>query len=154
MIRIAITGPESTGKSWLTEQLAQAFNTTFIPEYARKYIEQLNRPYDFNDIEIIAAIGRFGPYIQYNKAFYSLAKTDDPLTVTIDRAVEIMAEKKKKDAEKICLAPCSYPFMAVLYSLNEMSAPFCPQAPPHHGRRLPFCRPSTFSRHRSIDTFQ
>lgn len=54
MIRIAITGPESTGKSWLTEQLAQAFNTTFIPEYARKYIEQLNRPYDFNDIEIIA----------------------------------------------------------------------------------------------------
>ncbi len=54
-----------------------------------------------NEIEIIAAIGRFGPYIQYNKAFYSLSKTDDPLTVTIERAVEIMAEKKRKDAEKL-----------------------------------------------------
>lgn len=54
MIRIAITGPESTGKSWLTEQLAKKFGTTFIPEYARDYIEHLNRPYDFEDIEIIA----------------------------------------------------------------------------------------------------
>ncbi len=52
--RIAITGPESTGKSWLTKELAKKFNTTYIPEYAREYIANLNRPYDFEDIEIIA----------------------------------------------------------------------------------------------------
>ncbi len=52
--RIAITGPESTGKSWLTEHLALHFNTKFVPEYAREYIDHLNRPYTFDDIEIIA----------------------------------------------------------------------------------------------------
>jgi NadR type nicotinamide-nucleotide adenylyltransferase len=52
--RIAVTGPESTGKSWLTEHLAIHFNTKFVSEYAREYIENLNRPYVFEDIEAIA----------------------------------------------------------------------------------------------------
>ena len=52
--RIAITGPESTGKSWLTEHLALQFNTVFVTEYAREYIDSLNRPYTFEDIEVIA----------------------------------------------------------------------------------------------------
>jgi NadR type nicotinamide-nucleotide adenylyltransferase len=52
--KIVITGPESTGKSILTQQLAQHYNTVFIPEYARFYIENLNRKYNFNDIEHIA----------------------------------------------------------------------------------------------------
>ncbi len=52
--RIAITGPESTGKSWLTEHLALQFNTVFVAEYAREYINNLNRPYTFEDIEAIA----------------------------------------------------------------------------------------------------
>jgi NadR type nicotinamide-nucleotide adenylyltransferase len=37
VIKIAIIGPESTGKSVLSEQLAQHFNTVFVPEYAREY---------------------------------------------------------------------------------------------------------------------
>lgn len=53
-LTIAITGPESTGKSWLSEQLAIHFNTLSVAEYAREYIENLERPYDFNDIELIA----------------------------------------------------------------------------------------------------
>lgn len=54
IIRIAIVGPESTGKTTLTEQLATHFNTAFVPEYARSYMESLNRPYDINDIISIA----------------------------------------------------------------------------------------------------
>ena len=53
-LTIAITGPESTGKSWLSEQLAIHFNTLSVAEYAREYIEDLERPYDFKDIELIA----------------------------------------------------------------------------------------------------
>ncbi len=44
------------------------------------------------------AIGRFGPYIRHDNAFYSLPKTDDPMSVTTERAIEIMEEKR--NAEK------------------------------------------------------
>lgn len=50
--------------------------------------------------EVVANIGRFGPYIRYGKKFVSLKKEDDPHTVTLDRALELIAEKKKADAEK------------------------------------------------------
>ena len=49
--------------------------------------------------EVVANIGRFGPYIRYGKKFVSL-KEDDPHTVSLDRALEVIAEKKKADAEK------------------------------------------------------
>jgi DNA topoisomerase-1 len=49
--------------------------------------------------EIAASIGRFGPYIRYGKKFVSL-KEDDPHTISLERALEVIAEKKKADAEK------------------------------------------------------
>ena len=52
--RIAITGPESTGKSVLAEQLALHFKTSWVPEFARNYIAELNRPYHEQDILHIA----------------------------------------------------------------------------------------------------
>ncbi len=53
--RIAITGPESTGKSWLAEKLAERYQTAWVPEYAREYLAEINRPYVREDILIIAA---------------------------------------------------------------------------------------------------
>jgi NadR type nicotinamide-nucleotide adenylyltransferase len=52
--RIAITGPESTGKSWLAEKLATHFGTVWVPEYARQYLHDLQRPYTMADVERIA----------------------------------------------------------------------------------------------------
>ena len=52
--RIAITGPESTGKSLLSEQLAKHYNTKWVPEFSREYLEGLDRPYHYNDILNIA----------------------------------------------------------------------------------------------------
>lgn len=54
MTRIAITGPESTGKSWLTAQLAAFYQVPFVPEYSREYLDQLCRPYTYPDILTIA----------------------------------------------------------------------------------------------------
>jgi NadR type nicotinamide-nucleotide adenylyltransferase len=48
--KIAITGPESTGKSNLAKQLAEHFQTVFVPEFARDYINNLSRPYSQEDI--------------------------------------------------------------------------------------------------------
>jgi nicotinamide riboside kinase len=51
---IVISGPESTGKSTLTKQLADFYKAPYIPEIAREYIEKLNRPYCFDDVLSIA----------------------------------------------------------------------------------------------------
>lgn len=53
--------------------------------------------------KITANIGRFGPYIKYDSKFVSL-KEDDPYTVTLERALEIVAEKKIADANKLVKA--------------------------------------------------
>lgn len=53
-IRIAITGPESTGKTTLAKQLAELYNGQYIREFAREYIEKLPHLYTFEDIESIA----------------------------------------------------------------------------------------------------
>ena len=52
--KIVVTGPESTGKSTLCEKLALKYNTAWIPEFARQYLLELGRPYDYDDLLIIA----------------------------------------------------------------------------------------------------
>ncbi len=52
--RIAITGPESTGKSELARQLAEHYNTVWVPEYAREYLKQRGGKYEKDDIVKIA----------------------------------------------------------------------------------------------------
>jgi len=54
MQKIIITGPESTGKTTLAQQLAQHYQTVCVPEYARDYIDQLNRSYEEYDLLEIA----------------------------------------------------------------------------------------------------
>ena len=53
-IRIGIIGPESTGKTTLTNQLAAIYSGTAVPEYARTYVEQLQTPYTYEDVCNIA----------------------------------------------------------------------------------------------------
>ena len=45
-------------------------------------------------------IGRFGPYVKYGSKFVSIKKDDDPYTIELPRALELIAEKKKADAER------------------------------------------------------
>jgi nicotinamide riboside kinase len=52
--RIVVTGPECTGKSWLSYQLACKTSELWLPEYARHYIRHLNRPYKKEDVVHIA----------------------------------------------------------------------------------------------------
>jgi NadR type nicotinamide-nucleotide adenylyltransferase len=54
MIRIAVTGPESTGKSTLSEALAKHFNCPWVPEYAREFLTQTNGYYEQQDLDTIA----------------------------------------------------------------------------------------------------
>lgn len=49
LIKIAIVGPESTGKSTIARALATSFNTICVPEFAREYCQGLNRNYTLED---------------------------------------------------------------------------------------------------------
>ena len=51
---ITIVGAESSGKTVLAKQLAEALSCIWVPEYAREYLEKLDRPYEFEDLVGIA----------------------------------------------------------------------------------------------------
>jgi nicotinamide riboside kinase len=52
--KIVIIGPESTGKSTLSEQLAQTYKCSWCPEYAREYLLKHGMNYSFEDLLTIA----------------------------------------------------------------------------------------------------
>ncbi|HNQ67552.1 MAG TPA: type I DNA topoisomerase [Bacteroidales bacterium] len=53
----------------------------------------------YENDDIIISLGKYGPYIKNNGAFFSLTKKDDPYTININRAIEIIQEKKSKGSE-------------------------------------------------------
>lgn len=52
----------------------------------------------YQDNEVVIGAGRFGPYVKWNEQFISIPKGEDPLSVDMDRAIEIIGEKQKADA--------------------------------------------------------
>ncbi len=67
-------------------------------------LELFKLPRDIGTFEgkkVVAAVGRFGPYIRHDSKFVSLKKTDDPLTITIERAEELIKEKREKDKKRL-----------------------------------------------------
>jgi DNA topoisomerase-1 len=56
----------------------------------------------FEDSEMVIGLGKFGPYVRHDGKFYSLKKgVDDPYTITEERAVEIIKEKREGDKMKV-----------------------------------------------------
>jgi DNA topoisomerase-1 len=50
--------------------------------------------------EVTVGAGRFGPYVRYNDKFVSIPKDEDPIEITLERCVELLKEKQKKDADR------------------------------------------------------
>ncbi|MFP4041143.1 MAG: type I DNA topoisomerase [Bacteroidales bacterium] len=56
----------------------------------------------FEGEDVTVAIGRFGPYVKHKGKYASLKKdVDDPFTITLDRAIELIEEKRERDKKKI-----------------------------------------------------
>ena len=84
----------SLSKSQLLETitLEEALNLFRLPRSLGEY----------DGGEMVIGIGKFGPYIRYKSKFFSLKKgVDDPYTVTVDRAVEVILEKNDSDSKKV-----------------------------------------------------
>ncbi|MCF6271117.1 MAG: type I DNA topoisomerase [Melioribacteraceae bacterium] len=54
---------------------------------------------EFEDKDVVAAIGRFGPYVRHDSNFFSLNKNYDPYTIEIDEAIEVIKAKRQKDID-------------------------------------------------------
>ncbi len=49
---------------------------------------------EFEGVELVVGIGRFGPYVRDGKNFTSLAKSDDPYSITLERAIELVVTNR------------------------------------------------------------
>jgi DNA topoisomerase-1 len=56
---------------------------------------------EFEEAPVKANVGRFGPYIQHGKIFASIPKEENPISITYERAIEIILEKREADANKL-----------------------------------------------------
>lgn len=55
---------------------------------------------EFEGQEMVAAIGRFGPFIRHAGKFVSIPKTLDPLSITEEEAIELIKEKREKEEKR------------------------------------------------------
>jgi DNA topoisomerase-1 len=64
-------------------------------------LEQFKLPFqleNYQDKEVSVGVGRFGPYVKWGEAYISVPKNVDPLTIDIERAIELIEEKVTADA--------------------------------------------------------
>ena len=55
---------------------------------------------EFEGTTVTIGSGRFGPYVLHNKKYVSLPKTEDPMTVTLETAIELIEAKRKQEKER------------------------------------------------------
>jgi nicotinamide riboside kinase len=77
---IGIVGPESTGKSTLTQALSNHYQVNFVKEMAREYLNQLGRPYQEEDLKKIAEI-QLEEELKYRNSKQHLVICDTTLLV-------------------------------------------------------------------------
>jgi DNA topoisomerase-1 len=68
----------------------------------------------YEEADVTIGIGRFGPYVKHQNVFVSLAKTDDPYTIDLDRSIELIEAKRKAERERIISVFAERPDVQVL----------------------------------------
>ncbi|MCA1757215.1 MAG: type I DNA topoisomerase [Bacteroidales bacterium] len=84
--------------SLLNDQLIETITLKEALELFR--LPRVTGSYEGADLTV--GIGKFGPYIRHNNKFYSLKKgVDDPMTITEERAIELIEEKRETERNRI-----------------------------------------------------
>lgn len=73
---------------------------TITLEEAMKLFELPRTVGDFEDKTVVAAVGKFGPFIRHDGKFISIPKDLNPLSITLDEAIELIKEKRIKDEQR------------------------------------------------------
>lgn len=54
----------------------------------------------FEGTDVVIGAGRFGPYVLHDKKYTSLPKEEDPLTISLDAAINLIQKKRLQDAQR------------------------------------------------------
>lgn len=81
-------------------QKGQSMNSITLEE-ALKLFDLPRKLGTFEDKEIEANVGRFGPYIRHNGKFVSIPKELTPQTITLEEAIELIEQKRKEDSNRL-----------------------------------------------------
>jgi len=55
---------------------------------------------EYEGKKVIIGTGRFGPYVNFDGNFVSLPKGEDPMSISLERAIELIEQKKRQDKER------------------------------------------------------
>lgn len=83
LVKLAIVGPESSGKTSLAQALAAEWNEPFVEEYAREYLETIGRNYNQDDLLEIAKGQLDREYVAAEKANHFLICDTNTLVIKI-----------------------------------------------------------------------
>jgi NadR type nicotinamide-nucleotide adenylyltransferase len=140
--KIVIIGPESTGKSTIAASLALHFDTAFVPEFARGYLDGLDRPYEYPDL---LKIGKGQIALEEEKSKY--AQNDILFCDTDLNVLKVWSEHKYGKCDPWILEQVSsrpYDF----YLLTGIDMPWVPD--PQREHPGPEMRAYFFSLYREI----
>ena len=97
MVQIGETTNENEKPRFAKLKASQSIETISIAE-AMDLFQLPKSIGEYEGEELIVNVGRFGPYVKFKDQFVSLAKTDDPMEITLERAIELIAGKTQADA--------------------------------------------------------
>ena len=79
-----------TNKSMETITLEEAMSLFELPRTLGEY----------EGDEVVIGAGRFGPYVLHQKKYVSLPKDEDPMTISLETAIELIEEKRKQETQR------------------------------------------------------
>ena len=126
-------------------------------EEAMKLFDLPRNVGEYKGEEIVAAIGRFGPYLRYNGKFTSIKKTDneDPLTIELDRAIELIEIKIQADKDRIVANFDGSPLVQVLNGRYGVFIQISPEKGKKINVKIPKDKdPKTLSRQDCLDLME
>ncbi|MDE6342165.1 MAG: type I DNA topoisomerase [Muribaculaceae bacterium] len=91
----------------------QSVQTITLPEVL-KLFELPREVGTFENKKIVAAVGRFGPYIRHDSVFVSIPKDMSPLSITLDEAIALIEKKRADEANKFIKTFEGHPEIEVL----------------------------------------
>jgi len=99
--QIGESNPETKEKPQYASLLKGQLIETITLEEALKLFSLPRNLGLYEEKEVVIGIGRFGPYVRHASKFVSLKKDDNPLSITLERAIELIEEGRKKEREKV-----------------------------------------------------